>query len=146
MTGNDTLQRSSQRQVEELVSRYRQSSRRATLITVAALFLSLGVIAGVWLSHNPGSAKASGGEVNSELSSAFVAIARAVEPSVVNVSTVTQPVSAPRLQNELQIPRNSLEQFQSPFGGGEQARRGNGSGVIVDSHGYILTNFHVIDG
>ncbi|MGH9768280.1 MAG: Do family serine endopeptidase [Blastocatellia bacterium] len=130
--------------MEELVGRYRRSSRRATLIAVAALFLALGVMAGVWLSRSPNPAKAGDKEVNSELSSAFIEIARAVEPSVVNVSTVTQPVLAPRFQNELSIPRNSIEQFR--FGPSEPARRGNGSGVIVDSQGYILTNYHVISG
>jgi len=148
MRGNDTLQRNSQQEMEESVSRYRRSSRRATLIAVAALFLAFGVIVGVWLSRGPiqylGSVKAGDGEVNSELSSAFIEVARAVEPSVVNVSTVTQPAQVPRLQNDLNIPRNSFEQFQ--FGQSEPARRGNGSGVIVDSQGYILTNYHVISG
>src|SRR5262245_6772626 len=142
MTGHDNLQRSSQQQIEELIGRYRRSSRRATLIAIAAIFLALGVVAGVWLSRNPNSVKAGDGEINSELSSAFVEIARAVEPSVVNVSTVSQPVQSSRLQNDLNIPRNSIEQFAP----GEPARRGNGSGVIVDSKGYILTNFHVIAG
>ena len=91
MTGNDTLQHSSQQQLEELVGRYRRSSRRARLIAVAMSFLALGVILGLWLSRSPRPAKAGDGEINSELSSAFVEIARAVEPSVVNVSTVTQP-------------------------------------------------------
>ena len=130
--------------MEELVGRYRRSSRRATALAIAAIFLALGIIVGVWLSRSPNSAKAGDGEVNSELSSAFVEIARAVEPSVVNVSTVTQPSQSPRLQNELNNPRNSIEQFQRRSD--EPARRGNGSGVIVDSKGYILTNFHVIAG
>ncbi len=141
------MQRNSQQQMEELVSRYRRLSRRATLIAIAAIFLALGVIAGVWLSRSPKSAKAGDGEINSELSSAFVEIARAVEPAVVNVSTVSQPVQSPRLQNELSLPptpRNSIEQFQ--HGPSEPARRGNGSGVIVDTKGYILTNYHVIAG
>lgn len=130
--------------MEELVERYRRSSRLATLIAVAALVIALGAMASVWLLSGPGPAKAGDGEVNSELSSAFIEIARAVEPSVVNVSTVTQPTQAPRLQNEMNIPRNSIEQFE--FGSGEPARRGNGSGVIVDAQGYILTNYHVIAG
>src|SRR5262245_7106466 len=141
---NETLQRNPQQRVEELVAHYRQSSRRATLIAVAATFLALGVIAGAWLSRNPSPAKAGDGEVNSELSSAFVEIARAVESSVVNVSTVTQPASVPRQQNERYVPRNSIDQFQT--GVDEPARRGNGSGVIVDSQGYILTHYHVIAG
>jgi S1-C subfamily serine protease len=141
---NDTLQQDSRERMEELVERYRRSSRRATLIAAAALFLAFCAMAGVWLAHSPSPAKAGDGEVNTELSSAFIEIARAVEPSVVNVSTVTQPVQAPRLQNELSIPRNSIEQFD--FRSGEPARRGNGSGVIVDATGYILTNYHVISG
>jgi serine protease Do len=141
---NDTLQHGSRQQVEELVERYRRSSRRATLIAVAALVLALSAVTGVWLSRSPSPAKAGDGEVNSELSSAFIEIARAVEPSVVNVSTVTQPTQPLRPQNELNIPRNSIEQFE--LRSGEPVRRGNGSGVIVDAQGYILTNYHVIDG
>src|SRR5215813_7965490 len=141
---NDTLQHGSRQRVEELVERYRRSSRRATLIAVAALVLALSAVVGVWLSRSPSAAKAGDGEVNSELSSAFIEIARAVEPSVVNVSTVTQPTQPLRPQNELNLQRNSLEQFE--FGPFEQARRGNGSGVIVDLQGYILTNYHVISG
>jgi serine protease Do len=141
---NDTLQHGSRQRVEELLERYRRSSRRATLIAVAALVLALTAVIGVWLSRSPSPAKAGDGEVNSELSSAFIEIARAVEPSVVNVSTVTQPAQPLRPQNELNIPRNSIEQFE--LGSGEPVRRGNGSGVIVDAQGYILTNYHVIDG
>lgn len=129
--------------MEELLERYRRSSRRAMLIAVAALLLALGAVAGLWLSRSPRPAKAGGGEINSELSSAFIEIARAVEPSVVNVSTVTQPVQSLRPQNELNIPRNSIERFESAP---SEARRGNGSGVIVDAQGYILTNYHVISG
>src|SRR5262245_18891111 len=133
---NDTLRHGSSQRVEELVERYRRSSRRATLIAVAALVLALSAVTGVWLSRGPSPAKAGDGEVNSELSSAFIEIARAVEPSVVNVSTVTQPTQPLRPQNELNIPRNSIDQFEQG-GPAVQARRGNGSGVIVDAQGYI---------
>src|SRR5262245_31145365 len=109
---NDTLQHGSQQRIEELLERHRRSSRRAILIAFAALFLALGAVAGLWLSRNQRPAKAGDGEVNSELSSAFIEIARAVEPSVVNVSTVTQPNQSPRRQNDLNIPRKSIEKFE----------------------------------
>src|SRR5262249_9932775 len=141
---NDTLQHGSRQSMEELLEHYRRASRRAMLIAVAALFIALSAVAGIWLSRSPKPAKAGGGEVNSELSSAFIEIARAVEPSVVNVSTVTNPAQPLRPQNELNTPRNSIEQFEPAQS--EPARRGNGSGVVVDAQGYILTNYHVISG
>jgi len=141
---NDTLQQGAPRRVEELVERYRRSSQRAAMIAIAALLLALIAVAGVWLSRNPNPAKAGAGEVNSEFSSAFIDIARAVEPSVVNVSTVGRTAAPARQQNELNTRPNSIEQFE--FGQEEQAQRGNGSGVIVDAQGYILTNYHVISG
>ncbi|MGH9836705.1 MAG: hypothetical protein ACRD9Y_27070, partial [Blastocatellia bacterium] len=98
MLENETQYRDPQ-QREAYIARYRRSARRATLIAVAACFLALGVIVGVLLSQNQKPAKAGDKEVNSELASAFVEIARQVEPSVVNISTVTQPGLAPRLKN-----------------------------------------------
>src|SRR5215471_14512490 len=141
---NDTLQQGSRQRMEELFDRHRRSSRRATLIAVAALCVALSAVVGVWLTRSPKPAKAGDGEVNPQFSSAFIEIARAVEPSVVNVSTVTQPAQSLRPQNELNIPRSSIERFD--IGPAESAQRGNGSGVIVDAQGYILTNYHVIAG
>lgn len=69
-----------------------------------------------------------------ELNSTFVDVAQQVEPSVVNISTVIQPSN--RGANESVF----------PFEMQEQARRGIGSGVIIDNSGYVLTNHHVISG
>ena len=127
-----------------ILEKYRRQQRRAILIAVAACFLASGVIIGVLISRQPKLVKAVDREVNSELASAFVEVAKQVEPAVVNVSTVTQPVKRARSQNEFFTQRPSLDSLQS--GETEPARRGNGSGVIIDPRGYILTNHHVIQG
>lgn len=132
-------------QQQALIEQYRRSRQRAIVLAVASCFLAIGVLVGVFAGRGSG-VKANDKEVNAELSSAFVEIARQVEPAVVNISTVTQPARRSN-PNEFPMPRPSFEGLQ--FGTAEQqpAQRGNGSGVIVDAAGgYILTNRHVILG
>jgi serine protease Do len=69
------------------------------------------------------------------LSKAFSLVYRKVKPSVVHIDT--------RRENQARQNR-----FGWMFEGGPAAieELGQASGVIVDADGYILTNFHVIDG
>jgi serine protease Do len=69
-----------------------------------------------------------------DISRAFAQIAKAIGPSVVHINTL-QRIAAPRDE--------WLDFFGQPR---EYEAQGQGSGVIIDSQGYILTNNHVVAG
>jgi len=104
-----------------------------------------------------------------QLQNSFAAIAKQVEPSVVNISTTYLPKAPAQTRNRRRAtplqPDNGDEEdqgdqgdqgnmedfFQRFFGNGnipqipQHRTTALGSGVVVDKTGYILTNNHVVD-
>ena len=87
-------------------------------------------------------------ETATELGEAFAAVAEAVNPAVVSIST-TQMVQRPAMNNPFQ--GTPFEEFFGGFEGGGDGdgasvpRASLGSGAIVRADGYIITNNHVVE-
>jgi serine protease Do len=74
----------------------------------------------------------------SDTARVFRAVARRMEPSVVHINTEQVRVVREEQQDEWGL--------GVPYGRGEKMR-GQGSGVIIDAtQGYVVTNYHVIQG
>jgi serine protease Do len=102
-----------------------------------------------------------------QLSTAFSQLAKQLGPSVVNITSTygahetqrtrarrgnpTPPDDQDEEQDQGQGGTDLFRRFfgQEPFGDLPQRpfshRQATGSGVIVDRHGYVLTNFHVVE-
>jgi serine protease Do len=85
--------------------------------------------------------------VAKDLGNAFVEVAKKVKPSVVSIrSERTVTVSPGEGFGEDFFKGSPFEDFFKRYGGPprKQKQVGEGSGVIVDGRGYILTNHHVV--
>ena len=105
-----------------------------------------------------------------QLSTAFSQLAKQLEPSVVNITATYAPEAGQRPRTRRRGPSppdddedqdqgqgqgqgggsDLFHRFfgQDPFGDSPHPflhRQATGSGVVVDAHGYILTNFHVVE-
>jgi serine protease Do len=83
------------------------------------------------------------------LSNTFTGISKKLGPAVVNIST-TQVIDKPKGSTKKRRQNDPFQDFFDRFfdspEDGPSAERSLGSGVVVDKRGFILTNFHVVEG
>ena len=152
----------------------RMKARRWVYTLSILATLSVGILIGTLISSEVKGKEGQKGEAtqltlppptptDNPLSKAFAQIAKQLEPSVVNINTESTIKNPHRRRGQQQSPDDGddsggLDDFFNHFFGGPGQGFGQGgpgdgsirekslgSGVIVDSKGYILTNRHVVE-
>ncbi|MGI8813102.1 MAG: S1C family serine protease [Pyrinomonadaceae bacterium] len=117
---------------------YQLSGRQVLLLAFAAALIAVGgtaliySAAGVWRAHD----------------TSGVALAEAAP------ANISDPTAVSDEQNSIEIYKAispgvafiNTTSYTQDFWGGVQEGKGNGSGSVIDANGYILTNYHVIEG
>jgi serine protease Do len=133
------------------------SGRKFLPAVVVVVTLATGILIGTIVSHGVRAARSSPAALDArplpppspaELSSSFAQVAEALAPAVVNINTEsTVRVARRRFHAPDETPFGDFfdKFFESPGAPlGDLRQQSLGSGIIVSTNGYILTNYHVV--